>query len=330
MASFQKNGAYAYLIVAVAAAVGFIAAIVDYFTTGSGIDGTGGALLVVGSSALIVMAALLMATRWLDRVGWLRTTLLVLLLLGILGTALAAYMLESPWLVAAMVVSLIGWIAAIVSNERGHHHTGASASVSALALLLIAAPHARAQDWSTFNGDLRADKYATADQITPENVHNLAKAWEVHTGDVSDGSDPNGPKASDWGATPLFVNNTLYVSTPFDRIFAVEPDTGKVKWTFDTHIKLVDPTQGELKNRGLSYWAAATPVAGQACQKIVYLGTMDGKVFAVDADSGGRCPSSSRLPSTRTSCSSAGPGRTGRRPCSPRVRCLRWIARPAS
>jgi quinoprotein glucose dehydrogenase len=145
------------------------------------------------------------------------------------------------------------------------------------------------QAWYTFAGQLNAQKYATAEQITPANVGKLQTAWEFHSGDVSDGKNPNGPKASDWGATPLFVNDTLYVSTVFDRIFALEPDTGKVKWSFDTHIKLVDPTQGELKNRGLSYWQAETPVTGQSCQKIVYLGTMDGRIFAVDADNGQPC-----------------------------------------
>ncbi len=145
------------------------------------------------------------------------------------------------------------------------------------------------QAWYTFAGQLNAQKYATADQITPDNVGGLRTAWQINTGDVSDGKDPNGPKASDWGATPLFVNDTIYVSTPFDRILALEPDTGKVKWTFDTHTKLVDPTQGELKNRGLSYWQAAAPVSGQPCQKVIYLGTMDGKIFAVDADTGAAC-----------------------------------------
>ncbi len=145
------------------------------------------------------------------------------------------------------------------------------------------------QAWYTFAGQLNAQKYATSEQITPANVGQLKTAWEFHSGDVSDGKDPNGPKASDWGATPLFVNDTLYVSTVFDRIFALEPDTGKVKWSFDTHTKLVDPTQGELKNRGLSYWQSTSPASGQPCQKIVYLGTMDGKVFAVDADNGQAC-----------------------------------------
>ena len=145
------------------------------------------------------------------------------------------------------------------------------------------------QAWYTFAGQLNAQKYATADQITPDNVGKLQTAWDVRTGDVSDGHDPKGPKASDWGATPLFVNDTLYVSTPFNRVFALEPDTGKSKWIFDSKVPLVDPTQGELKNRGVSYWQAAAPVAGQPCQKIVYFSSPDGKIFAIDADSGQAC-----------------------------------------
>jgi quinoprotein glucose dehydrogenase len=144
-----------------------------------------------------------------------------------------------------------------------------------------------AQDWYTFNGQLNAQKYATSTSITPQNVSSLTKAWELHTGDVSDGSGKT--RASDWEATPLFVNDTLYVSTPFDRVFAVEPDTGKIKWTFDSHTAHKDPTQGELKTRGVSYWQAAQPVAGESCQKIIYLGAMDGKLYAVDADSGKPC-----------------------------------------
>ncbi len=141
--------------------------------------------------------------------------------------------------------------------------------------------------WYTFNGDLEDRKYSTANQITPQNVGKLRKAWEVHTGDMSDGSG-NIPK-SDWSATPLFVNDTVYVSTPFYRIFAIAPDTGKVKWTFDTHAKLVALTQPDLKTRGVAYWQAAKPVRGKPCQKIIYIGTMEAKLFAVDADTGKKC-----------------------------------------
>jgi quinoprotein glucose dehydrogenase len=147
---------------------------------------------------------------------------------------------------------------------------------------------AQDQDWYTFNGDLKAQKYSTATQITPQNVQHLKAAWTTHTGDVSDGSE--GKPVSDWSATPLFVNDTVYVGTPFYRIFAIEPDTGKVKWTYDTKAVLKAVTQPDLKTRGVAYWQAADVEAGQACQKIVYMGTMDAKLHAVDADTGKLCP----------------------------------------
>jgi quinoprotein glucose dehydrogenase len=141
--------------------------------------------------------------------------------------------------------------------------------------------------WYTFNGNLENQKYSQADQITPQNVGKLEKVWEIHTGDVSDGSGKIPP--TDWSATPLFVNGTVYVSTPFYRIFAIAPDTGKVKWIYDTHSLLEAVTQPDLKTRGVAYWQAATPQPGTLCQKIVYIGTMDAKLHAVDADSGKKC-----------------------------------------
>jgi quinoprotein glucose dehydrogenase len=163
---------------------------------------------------------------------------------------------------------------------------------------------ARAQDaWSTFNGDLAAQKYSPLTQITPQNVGQLKVAWRTHTGDVSTGGEPpigmhmkpgaDGKvpwfPATVWSATPLFVNDTVYLGTPFYRIFALEPDTGKVKWTYDTKSTLEALTQPDLKNRGVAYWQADSPASGQACQKRVYIGTMDAKLHAVDADTGAPC-----------------------------------------
>ncbi|MEO7178794.1 MAG: pyrroloquinoline quinone-dependent dehydrogenase [Allosphingosinicella sp.] len=153
-----------------------------------------------------------------------------------------------------------------------------------------AAAIAQDQDWPTFTGHLDAQKYATSDQITPENVGRLHRAWEFHTGDVSDGNNDEKIPPTDWSATPLFVNDTIYVGTPFYRVFALEPDTGNVKWVFDTGSKLEGLTQSELKTRGVAYWQAATPEAHQPCQKIVYDGTMDARLFAIDAENGNLCP----------------------------------------
>ncbi len=161
--------------------------------------------------------------------------------------------------------------------------------LSLAVLLSLPATAALAQDqtWSTFNGDLRAQKYSTEAQITPQNVKDLRVAWQLHTGDVSDGKADR--PASDWSATPLFVNDTLYLGTPFYRVFALEPDTGKIKWTYDTKAPLKAETQPDLKTRGVAYWQAEAPQAGRPCQKIVYVGTMDAKLHALDADSGQPC-----------------------------------------
>ncbi|SOC51828.1 quinoprotein glucose dehydrogenase [Chromohalobacter canadensis] len=143
--------------------------------------------------------------------------------------------------------------------------------------------------WDSFHGQLNAQKYSPLDQINSDNVGDLEKVWEVHTGDVSDGSGDLPPTV--WSATPVFANDTLYIGTPFYRILALDPATGEQKWSFDTESTLEAMTQPALKSRGVAYWEADDPVEGESCQKIVYLGTMDAQLFAVDADTGEKCTS---------------------------------------
>jgi quinoprotein glucose dehydrogenase len=141
--------------------------------------------------------------------------------------------------------------------------------------------------WDSFHGQVNAQKYSPLKQITAENVGKLTKVWEFHTGDVSDGKGDT--PATVWSATPIFANDTLYIGTPFDRLIALDPGTGKEKWHYDTKSPRKALTQPVLKNRGVSYWQAKNPVAGEACQKVVYMGTVDGKLYALDADSGKPC-----------------------------------------
>ena len=141
--------------------------------------------------------------------------------------------------------------------------------------------------WDGFHGQGNAQKYSPLTQITADNVGELEKVWEVHTGDVSDGSGDL--PATVWSATPVYANGMLYIGTPFYRVLALDPATGEEIWSFDTESTLEALTQPALKNRGVSYWEADEPVEGEACQKIVYLGTMDAQLFAMDADTGELC-----------------------------------------
>lgn len=141
--------------------------------------------------------------------------------------------------------------------------------------------------WDSFHGQLNAQKYSPLKQITADNVSKLEKVWEFHTGDVSDGKGKT--PATVWSATPVFANDTIYIGTPFDRLIALDPGTGKEKWHYDTKAPREALTQPVLKNRGVSYWQSKNQVTGQACQKIIYMGTVDGKLYALDADSGKPC-----------------------------------------
>ena len=141
--------------------------------------------------------------------------------------------------------------------------------------------------WPSFHGQVSGAKYSPLDQITPENVGELELAWRLETGDVSDGSGDL--PATVWSATPIYANDLLYIGTPFYRVLAVDPATGEEVWSFDSQSTLEALTQPALKNRGVAYWEAAEPVEGEACQRIVYLGTMDAQLFALDADDGALC-----------------------------------------
>jgi hypothetical protein len=99
------------------AAAGLMTSIVDDVWKGSGLDGTGGALLVIVSSALILAASvLLVVARPLPRPFGI--VIGTLLLFGIAGTGFAGYMLESDVLAGFMAFALIGWCVHLAPGTR--------------------------------------------------------------------------------------------------------------------------------------------------------------------------------------------------------------------
>ncbi len=93
-------------LLALAALAGLILALLAYFGAHNGIDHTEGALLVVVSTALLLIAAVV-----LEQFRPIRWLVEVLVFLDILGTAFVGYMLDAYLLAALMVVALVGWIA---------------------------------------------------------------------------------------------------------------------------------------------------------------------------------------------------------------------------
>ena len=115
-------------LLAASSAAGLVVSIFDYFGS-AGIQGTGGVMLVIASTALLLVASLFVAVVP-SMPRWLGGLLLALLVLGVLGTGLAAYFLEASWLLALMVLALFGWLVRLVANGEPatvatHHvHSG--------------------------------------------------------------------------------------------------------------------------------------------------------------------------------------------------------------
>jgi len=94
-----------------------------------------------------------------------------------------------------------------------------------IAGFMILSNHLQAQEWTAYAGDTSGSHYSKLAEITPTNVSKLQIAWSYHTGDVSDGTDL--PAHSSFETTPLVVNGRMFVTTPFSRLIALDPETGK-------------------------------------------------------------------------------------------------------
>ena len=65
-------------------------------------------------------------------------------------------------------------------------------------------------------------KYSPLDSINRSNVANLAVAWTFHAGDIYLGEKGGlRGKGSAFETTPLFADNTLFITTAFGRVNAL-------------------------------------------------------------------------------------------------------------
>ncbi len=175
-------------------------------------------------------------------------------------------------------------------------------------------------DWRYYGRDPGGTRYAPIDQINRENVDDLKVAWTFRTGEK-----PN--RGSQDQNTPLQVGDTVYVCTPTNVVIAMDADTGKEKWRHDPHVKpffwnrcrgvgywdAADPKlptpapagivaaakpaaakpaapKPQPKPEATAVAAAAPGPAPPACKRRIISSTINAQLFALDADTGRRCP----------------------------------------
>jgi len=141
-------------------------------------------------------------------------------------------------------------------------------------------------EWVAYGHDPGGSRYSPLTQINRSNVKNLVEAWSYRTGDFADGRKTR--SGSTWQHTPLLVDGTLFIATPFNRVIALDPNTGAEKWTYDPKIDLSIGYDNQLNCRGLAAWLDPHPSAGAARRRL-FMGTNDARLIALDAATGKPC-----------------------------------------
>jgi len=139
-------------------------------------------------------------------------------------------------------------------------------------------------EWTAYGRDGFGGRFSPLTQITRENVGKLEVAWTYRTGEI----DVKTQQAMKFEATPLMVDGTLYLSTPLGRVIALDPSTGKPRWTYDAHVD-AGGDWGDFANRGVSTWLDARAPRNAACRRRIYLGAIDARIIALDARTGALC-----------------------------------------
>jgi len=273
----------------------------------------GGSWYYVLAGALLVVSGGLIHRRRFAGIG--------LFALGFVGTAVWAYREVgiqfwplvprlSPWIVLGIVAAMIApslrkrvralsWLTALALLAVGA--TGFMAMFdehgvieATRPLAQAVAPDAQAQRserWQYYGRTLDGHRFAPFDQIDRQNVGALQVAWTFRTGDIPG-------KGAEDQTTPTQIGDSVYVCTPYQKVFALDADTGQERWRYD-------PKSPDSKVwnrcRGVAYYDAAAfaqahpdDVAAQAagtaaCAQRLFLGTTDARLIALDSATGQPC-----------------------------------------
>jgi PQQ-dependent dehydrogenase (methanol/ethanol family) len=127
--------------------------------------------------------------------------------------------------------------------------------------------HLNPNDWLTYHGSYKSWHYSPLDQINAANVGKLDVAWMHQPGRSTRGLQ----------SFPLVADGVLYYSGSYSRLFALDGATGEVIWSYIPELNedLIAAQTHTPYNRGIALGHGN-----------VYVGTVDGRLIAVDMKTG--------------------------------------------
>ncbi len=159
-------------------------------------------------------------------------------------------------------------------------HPGARQALRALMITAFIVQTLHAQDdWPTWGRDAGNQRHSPLTQINTGNVSQLVPAWRYEM------KQPGLPSRRSQ-STPLVVDGVLYLSFPFYRVVALEPETGDVLWEYTAPGDWNSPEHqlhynGLGSMRGLAHWGGDDVTPPQ-----IVFGTEEGELISLNAKTG--------------------------------------------
>jgi outer membrane protein assembly factor BamB len=139
-------------------------------------------------------------------------------------------------------------------------------------------PASAEADWLYYGGDPGGTKYSPLADINIGNVQRLQIAWQWKHWDTP-------PAPGFFESTPLMIDGTLYVTTPYNNVAAVDADTGQERWRFDGKAEELGPLLSA------SGWKTARHgVLARRGRLRMFLNSRH-RLFSIDAQTGKPVPS---------------------------------------
>ena len=137
------------------------------------------------------------------------------------------------------------------------------------------------------NAETPPSQFSPLSEINRDNVSQMRLAWTYRTGEPTSPLPDRGTSPA-FEATPVYAEGLLYIGTPYGKAIALDPETGKERWSFDAKINRKG-NYGDFANRGVSYWADASGERDGRCARRIFFASIDARLFALDARTGALC-----------------------------------------
>src|SRR5580698_8546685 len=142
-----------------------------------------------------------------------------------------------------------------VSNLRAYGGTGFSLWILLVTASAFAAD--RQVEWPYYHGNQAGTHYSALTEINASNVAQLKPAWVWKTGEAP--LQEFGVRPGMFENTPLMIDNVLYVTTPYNKIVALDAESGAVLWSYDpkSYVDGQPPNGTGYVHRGIALWRDA-------------------------------------------------------------------------